>query len=68
MMTLEGKYKINFFFRKLDAKTSDYAPVRKLQVLEKKFWAKKSFQLICADKIFKTISRNFLKMNWSRDI
>ena len=35
---------------------------------QKCFLKKKSVQLICADKIFKTMCGNFLKTNGSRDI
>ena len=35
------------------------AVVEKLQVLEKKFFEKKFFQLICVDMIFKTVCGNF---------
>ena len=67
-MTLEGKYKINFLFESLTPKLVVMHQWESSMSLKKKFGAKKSFQLICADKIFKTIKWNFLKMNWSRDI
>ena len=67
-MTLEGKYKINFLFESLTPKLVVMHPWESSKSLKKKLGAKKSFQLICADKIFKTIKWNFLKMNWSRDI
>ena len=39
------------------------------EVLEKKIFQKKKYvQLICADKIFKTVCGNFLKINGSPDI
>ena len=41
---------------------------KKLQVLEKKSFRKKIFQHVCAYIIFKTVCRNFLKINASRDI
>lgn len=41
----------------------------KLKFLEiNLFWKKKSFQLICVDTIFKTVSRCFLRINQSQDI
>ena len=35
---------------------------------KKKFLTKKFFQLICEDKIYKTVCGNFLKINGARDI
>ena len=42
---------------------------KKLQVLAKEiFRKKKSCQLICTDKTYKTVWENFFKINWSRHI
>ena len=40
---------------------------KKLQVLEKKFWGKKSFQLFFADNIFYTVCEKFFQLNRCRD-
>ena len=41
---------------------------KKLQVLEKKNFEKNIFQLVCTDKIFKTVCEIFKKIDGSRDI
>ena len=41
---------------------------KKLEVLEKHFFGKKSFQLICVDKTYKKVCGIFLKINGSRCI
>ena len=51
------------------AQISGFSVVKKAQSPWKKcFLKKKSVQLICADKIFKTLCGNFLKINGPRDI
>ena len=56
-----------FLWRKMMPKIVVLQLWKKFQVLEKKiFWkkkTKKSFQLICTDKTYKTVCRNFLKIN-----
>ena len=46
------------------------AVVKKLHALEKKFFPaqKKSSQLICVDKTYKTVCGKYFKINGSRDI
>ena len=46
---------------------SGFAVVKKLQIIEKPFFEKGSFQLIWADKIFKTVCVNIFKRNGYRD-
>ena len=47
------------------AQISGYSDLKKLQVLEKKFFfRKKSVHLICADSIFKTLCGNFFLHKW----
>ena len=54
---------------KNEARISGFAVVKRLQVLEKRFFQKKRFfQFICADIIFKTVSGNFLIINRSQDV
>ena len=43
---------------------SSFAIVKKLHVIEKKCLEKKSFHLICADDIIKTVGGIFLKNKW----
>ena len=51
------------------AQISGFSVVKKAPSPWKKCFSKrKSVQLICADKIFKTVCGNFLKINGSRDI
>ena len=44
-----------------------YSP-EKPRVLEKRFFKKKFFRFICADKIFKALWGNIFKINGSQDI
>ena len=54
---------------KNDAQINGFAFVWKAQIpWNKSFLKKKSFQLICVDTIFKTVSRCFLRINQSQDI
>ena len=54
---------------KNDAQISGFAFVWKAQIpWNKSLKKKKSFQLICVDTIFKTVSRCFLRINQSQDI
>ena len=54
---------------KNDAQISGFPFVWKAQIpWNKSFLKKKSFQLICVDTIFKTVSRCFLRINQSQDI
>ena len=63
-MTFEKKYKIIFLWE-----ISGFSVVKKAPSPWKKCFSKRqSVQLICADKIFKTVCGNFLKINGSRDI
>ena len=58
----------SFFVQKSGVQINDFAVVKKGPSHQKKaFFKKKSFQLICADKIFKTVYGNF-KINGSRNI
>ena len=54
-----------FFVEKNDAQNSGFAVVKKVPSPWKKIFLKKkkSFQLICTDKTYKTVCRNFLKIN-----
>ena len=49
-------------------KISGCAFVKKLSPSKKVFLKKEFFGLICADKIFNTVSGNFFKISGSRDI
>ena len=66
--TLEKKYKNNFFWKKMTPKLVIFQLWKSSKSLKKMCFQKKSFQLICADKIFKTMCGNFLKINGSWDI
>ena len=58
-----------FLEEKNDAQISGFAVVKKApSPWKKNFLKKKFFQLICTDKIYKTVCGNFLKINGSRDI
>ena len=65
---MKKKYKVIFLCKKNDTQVSGFAFVEKAPTLKKKFLKEKSFQLICADKIFKTVGGNIFKTNQSRDI
>ena len=66
--TLEKKYKNNFLWKKMTPKLVIFQLWKSSKSLKKMCFQKKSFQLICADKIFKTMCGNFLKINGSWDI
>ena len=68
IITFEKKYKIIFLCKKMTCKWVPLELWKKLQVNEKKFFEKKSFQLTCKGKIFKTVCGNFLEINGSWDI
>ena len=53
---------------KNDAQISRVAVVKKAPSPSNFFFQKKSFQLICTDKTYKTVCGNFLKINGSQDI
>ena len=69
MITLEKRCKNNFLVQKMTPKLVVLHSLKKLQVSQKnQLKKKKYFQLICADKIFKKVSRNYFKINASQDI
>ena len=47
---------------------SGFSVVKKAPRPWEKVFSEKSVQLVCVDKIFKTVCGNFLKINGSRDI
>ena len=52
--------------QKNESQISCFALMEKApESLKKIFFKKKSFQLICADKVFKTMDGTFFKINWS---
>ena len=54
---------MEFFLEKNDAQISGFADVKKVpSPSKKKFLKKKFFQLICTDKTYKRVCRNFLKI------
>ena len=53
---------------KNDAQVSGFAVVKKApSPWKKNIWKENFFQLLCTDKIYKTVGGNFLKINGSRD-
>ena len=64
---LEKSLKL-FFAEKNGAQINGFAVVKKAPNLRKKIFSKEiSFKLICTDKTFKMVCRNFLKVDGSRD-
>ena len=59
-------HKINFLLKKMTPKLVVLQSCKKLQVLKRKKIKKRFFQLICTDKIFKTVCGNFVKINGYR--